>query len=255
METDGMARRSKYEYLRVMWQRYQRAGRRQRSALLDEVTRVCGYHRKYAIRLLGQPTPPRPAIRRVAWRRPTYSEDVIRLLAQVWEASGYLCAQRLTAARPTWRPWRGSWRRRTRSCSPSGLTSRWNSCGRLPRGSPVCRARRPLGHRSRERAPRGAGGPSVRAPCAPHQSRRKPRSKTRRTPWTQARRSPGRPRERPGETRQPEVPEAPVRFSNDATTPASVRFFDGLTGGQCCTFYIFVRRNHAERIQRLRHEG
>jgi hypothetical protein len=105
METDGMARRSKYEYLRVMWARYQRAGRRQRSALLDEVTRVCGDHRKYAIGLLGQPTPPRPAIRRVARRRPTYSEDVIRLLAQVWAASGYLCAQRLTAALPTWLPW------------------------------------------------------------------------------------------------------------------------------------------------------
>ena len=89
-----------------MWQRYQRAGRRQRSALLDEVTRVYGYHRKYAIRLLGQPTPLRPAIRRVARRRPTYSEDVIRLLAQVWEASGYLCAPRLTAALPTWLPWR-----------------------------------------------------------------------------------------------------------------------------------------------------
>ena len=105
METDGMARRSKYEYLRVMWQRYQRAGRRQRSALLDEVARVCGYHRKYAIGLLGRAVPPQPSIRQVARRRPTYSEDVIRLLAQVWEASGYLCAQRLTAALPHWLPW------------------------------------------------------------------------------------------------------------------------------------------------------
>ncbi|WP_447973088.1 hypothetical protein [Nitrospira sp. Kam-Ns4a] len=41
-----MARRSKQEYLRVMWQRYQRADRATRSALLDEVTRVCRYHRK-----------------------------------------------------------------------------------------------------------------------------------------------------------------------------------------------------------------
>ena len=94
METTGMARRSKYEYLRVMWQRYQRAGRRQRSVLLDEVTRVCGYHRKYAIGLLRQPTPPRPAIRRVARRRPAYGEAVIRLLAQIWEAAGYLCGRR-----------------------------------------------------------------------------------------------------------------------------------------------------------------
>jgi hypothetical protein len=105
MEAGGMAQRSKHEYLRVMWERYQRAGRGPRSAVLDEVMRVCGYHRKDAIGLLGRAIPPQPSIRRVARRRPTYSEDVIRLLAQVWEASGYLCAQRLTAALPTWRPW------------------------------------------------------------------------------------------------------------------------------------------------------
>jgi hypothetical protein len=30
---------------------------------------------------------------------------VIRLFAQVWEASGYLCGQRLKAAIPHWLPW------------------------------------------------------------------------------------------------------------------------------------------------------
>jgi hypothetical protein len=45
MEAGSMARRAKHEYLRVMWQRYQRGDRATRSALLDEVTRVCGYHR------------------------------------------------------------------------------------------------------------------------------------------------------------------------------------------------------------------
>lgn len=105
MEADGMARRSKYEYLRVMWQRYQRADRATRSALLDEVTRVCGYHRKYTTRLLSQASPPHPAVRRVPRRRPTYGEAVIRVLAQVWEASGYLCGVRLKAAIPHWLPW------------------------------------------------------------------------------------------------------------------------------------------------------
>ena len=105
MEADGMARRSKHEYLRVMWQRYRRADRATRSALLDEVTRVCGYHRKYTIGLLSQPTPPQPTVRRVPRRRPTYGEAVIRVLAQVWEASGYLCGPRLKAAIPHWLPW------------------------------------------------------------------------------------------------------------------------------------------------------
>jgi hypothetical protein len=53
MEAEPMARRTKHEYLRVMWQRYQQADRVTRSALLDEVTRVCRYHRKYAIGLLS----------------------------------------------------------------------------------------------------------------------------------------------------------------------------------------------------------
>lgn len=105
METSGMARRSKYEYLRVMWQRYQRADRPTRSALLDEVTRVCRYHRKYAIELLSRATPPRPRVRRVVRRRSPYSEEVVRLLAQIWAASGYLCGLRLKAALPHWLPW------------------------------------------------------------------------------------------------------------------------------------------------------
>lgn len=54
MVTGGMARRAKHEYLRVMWQRSQRASRQERSALLDEVVRVCGYSRKSAIGLLNQ---------------------------------------------------------------------------------------------------------------------------------------------------------------------------------------------------------
>lgn len=105
MEAGGMARRSKQEYLRVMWHRYQRGGRAERSALLDEVMRMCGYHRKYAIGLLNRRHPPRPRPRRVPRRRPTYSEEAISVLSWIWEQSGYLCATRLKAALPIWLPW------------------------------------------------------------------------------------------------------------------------------------------------------
>lgn len=105
MEASGMARRSKQEYLAVMWDRYQRADRVTRSALLDEVTRMCGYHRKYAIGLLPRRQPPRLRPRRVPHRRPTYSAEAISVLAWIWEQSGYLCATRLKAALPIWLPW------------------------------------------------------------------------------------------------------------------------------------------------------
>jgi len=55
-----MARKSKNEYLRAIWDRYQRAGRRYKSKILDEFCAVCGYTRKYAIGLLGR-KPGRPA--------------------------------------------------------------------------------------------------------------------------------------------------------------------------------------------------
>ena len=105
MEARGMAQRSKHEYLQIMWQRYQHAGRAERSALLDEVTRMCGYHRKYAIGVLSRQRPPQARPRRIPTRRPTYSAEVISVLAWIWEQAGYLCAGRLKAALPIWLPW------------------------------------------------------------------------------------------------------------------------------------------------------
>ncbi|MGH7410259.1 MAG: hypothetical protein ACREJ6_04255 [Candidatus Methylomirabilis sp.] len=105
METDGMARRSKHESLRVMGQRYQRAKRAEKTRMLDAFTQVCGYHRKYALWPLNRPLPESPRPRRVARPHPRYCEAMIRVLAQVWEASGSLCSQRLQAALPQWLPW------------------------------------------------------------------------------------------------------------------------------------------------------
>ena len=105
METDGMARRSKPEYLRTIHPRYRQAKRAEKTMMRDEFTQVCGYHRTYALWLLNRPLPEPPRPRHVA-RRPTrYSEAMIRVLAQVWEASGYLCSQRLQAALPQGLPW------------------------------------------------------------------------------------------------------------------------------------------------------
>ena len=105
METDGMARQSKQEYLRTIHPRYRQATRAEKTMMLDEFTQVWGYHRTYARWLLNRPLPAPPRPRRVT-RRPTrYSEAMIRVLAQVWGASGYLCSQRLQAALPQWLVW------------------------------------------------------------------------------------------------------------------------------------------------------
>ena len=62
-----MGRNSRSEYLRAIWDRYRRAGRRYKSKILDEFCAVCGYTREYAISQLGRqpgrrrkkPGPPR----------------------------------------------------------------------------------------------------------------------------------------------------------------------------------------------------
>ncbi len=105
MEGFTMARRSKQEYLRSIYDRYQHAPRAQKGTMLEEFCKVCGYNRKYAIWLLNRPLPEATVRKRGAPRSPTYNRAMVRILAKVWEASGYLCSQRLKAALVHWLPW------------------------------------------------------------------------------------------------------------------------------------------------------
>jgi hypothetical protein len=97
----GMGRR---EYLRAIHDRYRRSSVAKKGTILDEFCKVCGYHRKYAIRLLSGPRPEaRPGPRRV--RGPSYSRTAIHALAVLWEAAGYPWSVRLKALLPLWLPW------------------------------------------------------------------------------------------------------------------------------------------------------
>ena len=51
-----MSREQKRAYLEAIRKRYKQAKRKQKAIILDEFCKVCGYHRKYAIRLLTQAT-------------------------------------------------------------------------------------------------------------------------------------------------------------------------------------------------------
>jgi hypothetical protein len=104
MERRRMAQQSKREYLESIYVRYRQSSRAEKQMILNEFVRVCGYHRKYAIGLLNRPCP-RARPRRRPRRALTYSEAIIAVLAQLWAASGYLCAVRLKAALPQWLPW------------------------------------------------------------------------------------------------------------------------------------------------------
>jgi len=85
----------------AIWGRYRRVGRVYRSKILDEFCRVCGYARKYAIRLLGRDPCRR---RRRKGPRARYGSAVREMLKRLWLASDQLCSKRLQAAIPLWLP-------------------------------------------------------------------------------------------------------------------------------------------------------
>lgn len=93
---------SKREYLQAILSRYRQARKKGKQAILDEFCQLCGYNRKYAIRLL------RRKPHRVGKRpgpRPRYSPDQILLpLKRFWWATDQMCSKRLVAALPLWLP-------------------------------------------------------------------------------------------------------------------------------------------------------
>jgi hypothetical protein len=92
---------SKRQYLEAIRVRYRRAGKRYKTKILDEFCAVCGYHRKYAIRLLRRAPPPR----RRPGPKPRYDHAVQAVLKLIWLATDQLCSKRLKAALPLWLPY------------------------------------------------------------------------------------------------------------------------------------------------------
>lgn len=100
-----MGNEAKWQYFRVMYERYHTAEGKARPGLLDEFCVTTGYNRKYAIRLLNGPRPEKERARRARGRKPRYGKQVISILTTVWEAAGYPWSVRLKALLPSWMPW------------------------------------------------------------------------------------------------------------------------------------------------------
>ena len=54
-----MGNKGRWEYLQAIYERYRKAGRREKKVILNEFCANTGYRRKYAIRLLNGPRPER----------------------------------------------------------------------------------------------------------------------------------------------------------------------------------------------------
>jgi len=97
-----MVTAAKREYLKAIRVRYKHADKPEKGRILDEFCRVCGYHRKYAIRLLNSKprqrrSPPGPA--------PVYnSAELLQVLQRLWEYTGHACSRLLKVSISIWLP-------------------------------------------------------------------------------------------------------------------------------------------------------
>ena len=88
-----MTRASIREYTEAVRWRYLWSSKKGKGKILDEFTKVTGYHRKAVIRLLHHEN--RPGVAKKRGRSRQYSATVIGALRLAWEATDRLCSERL----------------------------------------------------------------------------------------------------------------------------------------------------------------
>ena len=97
-----MGKNERRAYLEAVIERYQRAGKKAKTAILDEFCQICDYNRKYAIRLLNRQ---RKRSKKRPGRKPVYrSTEFLKVLKRIWLVSDQMCSKRLVAAIPLWLP-------------------------------------------------------------------------------------------------------------------------------------------------------
>jgi hypothetical protein len=100
-----MSPRSKREYRETVHLRYKKAGRKEKTAILNEFCATCGCHRKHAIRVLKgfkRFTKPKPKRR----GKPSLyqNEAILNPLKKIWLAANLPCSKRLKVILPIWLP-------------------------------------------------------------------------------------------------------------------------------------------------------
>ncbi len=87
------------EVIEVLKQRYFKALKSEKTRILDEFTALSGYHRKHAIRLLGNQYQLKEPDTLITSLR-IYDEAVKEALITIWETADWICSKRLKAVLP-----------------------------------------------------------------------------------------------------------------------------------------------------------
>jgi hypothetical protein len=102
----NMNQSTRIQVLEKLRRRYKTAGAEHKTKLLDQAVQLLGYHRKAAIRALGQAVVSSMRGPLVLSGRPVKYEPNLLLpwLRPIWRASDYACGRRLVAMLPEWIP-------------------------------------------------------------------------------------------------------------------------------------------------------
>jgi len=96
-----MSIEARKECLRAIRERYRKASREEKSAILNEFCEICRYSRKYAIRILRRQA-------EIRFKRPGpkvyYDLEFVRHLRLVWLAANQMCSSSLKEAIPVYLP-------------------------------------------------------------------------------------------------------------------------------------------------------
>ena len=101
-----MSPRSKKDYLEAIFPRYKKAKRRShKTKILDEFCKVCGYHRKHALRLLGKFKRFIKPKARKRGKPSVYNQPaILTALERIWLDASMPCSKRLIVVIPLWLP-------------------------------------------------------------------------------------------------------------------------------------------------------
>jgi hypothetical protein len=101
-----MSTTTKYELLQKLRKRYVKSSRHTKKLILDEFCSLCGYNRKYAIRLFNSDVGPH-SIQNLSsrGRKKQYDDPRIsEVLRFIWVKNNLPCSRRLKAILPLWLP-------------------------------------------------------------------------------------------------------------------------------------------------------
>ena len=94
-----MSLKLKIEYLAAIRIRYFNSSKKGKSGILDELCKVTGYSRKYAIKILALK---HKEGKKFSGRKIKYSKESVKHLKALWNLMGQICSKKMVQALPIW---------------------------------------------------------------------------------------------------------------------------------------------------------